>query len=836
MILMKKFLLVFASALLFLSASAASAQETLSVRVRVSSITENFASVFVDGWPAAQGGESYTLIRRTPGGGTTNINVGTGASWRDQNVPTGNSYTYEIQRKQGGALTGAGTSRTPLNLNIREGSIVRGVGWGAMAGKGIGWISVNNASQEQGRGNHSSVPYGVYADTDGLMHGVMWAAHESGTGYGWLSFNDEDLEGCPNGECAARIGADGKLYGWARFINGEAPGSWGGWVSLRGVAGGNNFGLCFGDSTGGTVTIGKSPVSLGESCAGNGGANHKVLTGLAWAGDTIGGWLVFASSSLNIITPTSTGPYGIEPPGPHKIAIRDTRDFSANLATAWFIAGALGGNDTYGRMNPSLSGPSQFTRYTAPDRIPQPANTTLRASSTEETENGIVTDSITIVRPYDLVCLPEGQTSMRLIITKNYTSTNYPAHRVTVRGAKATPPQTVIASSNGPLASFAHTDLDEKTTYYYELETVFTNDGYSVRTPIVSCRTGESPAPIGTVTGMNAYANSSRSIIVNWKDTSRATTPYEFELQRMKVTPSRNYTLRFEATGSKKVQVSWENPTVWVPYTQELWRSEDGGANYALVRGQVLGWTAEEPPASPQQYVFEDGDVGNGRQYQYKVKVCAALSLRDVYSTAMKGSTGKPDIVCVESDPFPYTHGWSGGEEENLNAGRSLTTLTASFLGAVQELFERSFDAAASLGGHIADFTRTGIAFVSRQFGVEFPATAAGPDYSAYFRTAVITKNPAFKDEELDSDSVYLYRVSILSEDPTWSNLRAAKTLKDDAGGTIENRPVCMRNSFCDSSIPGLQSGDFSESSEQQCVQNRDCVNVGRSDQGFQER
>lgn len=841
---MKKIIFFSVLACIAVFAISATAQETLSVRTRVSSISGNSASVFIDGWPAARGGESYTLVRTNAATGQkVTLNVGTQSSWRDNNVPTGSTYTYKIIRKDGGgAENGISPESGGLNLSVLPGSIMKGVGWGAMSEAGIGWVSVNNETQEPGKPRHSNIPYGVFADSDRLMHGVMWAAHDSGAkqGYGWLSFNREDLEGCPGGACEARLSPNGQITGWAKFLNAEAIDSWGGWVNLRGTTvDGKGYGLCFGDPSGGTVDVGDIRVYVGEGCAGNGGTNHPVLTGAAWAGDRIGGWLLFSTSSANI-TVSSTLPFGIDPRGPHKIAIRDWKEFSANLSASWFIANIKGGNSTYGTILPADSEGGATVRYTAPNALPFPANTTLRASSTEPTEGpGVVTDTINIVRPYDLVCLSEGQTSIRLIITKNYRSSNYPLHTVYVRGSKSTPPGTVIAENQNGMNSFADTDLDEKTVYYYELETRFSNDGYSIRTPVVSCKTGETPAPIAAVTGMNAYANSPSSIIVNWRDNSKGTDPYEFAIQRMKVTPHRTYTLSFEAKGSTSVDISWTNPTTWVPYTQEMLRSDDGGNNYSPVPmavGQTPpNWTEENPPTGPKNYVFRDPTVENGKEYKYKVKVCGALNLRDVYSSPVKGGTEKPEIVCVESEPANYPHRWTGGEEEQASAAEELKNLGVYALASVQDIFEFSLDTVLSVSEKIADIFRAGVNKIASTF-TDKVVFAEEPAYDAYYRSAAVTKNPAFVDTELDADTVYLYRVSVLSNNPMWSNLRAAKTLKDDRGGAIENRPVCMRNSFCDASVNGLQSGDLVESSEQQCVQNRDCANVGRSDLGIQER
>ena len=538
---------------------------------------------------------------------------------------------------------------------------------------------------------------------------------------------------------------------------------------------------------------------------------------------------------MGIINPnsSSTDIFFIQPPGPHKIAIRDKKLFWANKASIWFVDNVRGGNNTYGKVFPDTSGRWVEVPYTAPNTLPQNPDTKIKASTTEPyIINGVDEEDIEIVPPYSMVCLPEGQTSIRLIITKNYFRPDYDFHNVKVYGDEEEQPKTIIASNPNGMTSFVHTDLSEETRYYYKLETIFSSPAYLIETPIITCRTGDSTTPLGAVTGVNAYANNPNTIIVNWKDDSKLTSAYEFELQRIKVTPDRDYTLSFEASGAGSVDISWDNVTLWVPYNQELLKSDDNGRTFGAVAGGVYGWTGGTPPTSILSYTFQDVFVTQGRQYQYKLKVCAALDLKDVYSTPVKGGTAKPPIVCVESDSFSYTHSWSGGNQQQSR----MNTAVASLIDVAENAVRFMGNVITSITKHVVNTWSVAKNFLVGIFSDKGMIHAATQSYSAYFKTTVITKNPAYKDTGLEADTVYLYRVSILSGDQVWSELRAAKTLKDDIGGLIENRPVCMRNSFCDMSILGVQSGDTLESSEQQCYVNKDCVNVGRSDQGFQER
>lgn len=70
---------------------------------------------------------------------------------------------------------------------------------------------------------------------DGDVSGYAWGGH----GYGWLSFEDVDVAGCPTGSCdSKRVG--NTLMGWARILAirdaGLNSGGWSGWVSLDGVS------------------------------------------------------------------------------------------------------------------------------------------------------------------------------------------------------------------------------------------------------------------------------------------------------------------------------------------------------------------------------------------------------------------------------------------------------------------------------------------------------------------------------------------------------------------------------------------------------------------------
>ncbi|MEK7567253.1 MAG: hypothetical protein AAB527_03940, partial [Patescibacteria group bacterium] len=84
---------------------------------------------------------------------------------------------------------------------------------------------------------------------------------------GWITFNQNDLNGCPNSPCQADFDEDtGQVTGWARVLaNG---GGWDGWISLSG----SNYG-----------------VSVSQ-CA---------WSGWAWGSDVVG-WISFSGSNYGV--------------------------------------------------------------------------------------------------------------------------------------------------------------------------------------------------------------------------------------------------------------------------------------------------------------------------------------------------------------------------------------------------------------------------------------------------------------------------------------------------------------------------------------------------------
>jgi len=128
-----------------------------------------------------------------------------------------------------------------------------------------------------------------------------------------------------------------------------------------------------------------------------------------------------------------------------------------------------------------------------------------------------------------------------------------------------------------------------------------------------------------------------------------------------------------------------------------------------------------------------------------------------------------------------------------------------------------------------------------------FSASAATNSDEDYFvKASADISQSSFTDENLDANSVYLYRVGIKYPSDTKTNKWAlpegsGKTLPKEITDSREHAPVCVRNSYCDFSLkkwegPSVNGLNKKESSEQQCQTNSDCVNVGRKRQTTEEQ
>jgi len=177
----------------------------------------------------------------------------------------------------------------------------------------IGWISFNSDNcDSDGNGLYddgvsgclndgSSVsPYGVSLDSNKNLIGSAWSEN-----VGWISFESDDIVGCPSGVGTCQPGFDSEtkeFFGWARALSyGDG---WDGWISLNA----NNCDTdisengfidedCGGDDTSDVII----PYEISLSAV-----NNLDFSGYAWGGDVVG-WICFNNDTAGC-DPTGNGP------------------------------------------------------------------------------------------------------------------------------------------------------------------------------------------------------------------------------------------------------------------------------------------------------------------------------------------------------------------------------------------------------------------------------------------------------------------------------------------------------------------------------------------------
>ncbi len=198
---------------------------------------------------------------------------------------------------------------------------VGGFAWSGMnADEAVGWISFNNAAVDGVPGGGSTtVDYGVNINqVTGAMSGNAWAAVDKDAsnnpqGLGWISFDEAQLGGCPEGtNCKAWVtttpDASGRYWvnGWARvlFADGTAnSGGWNGWIHLNTIdCDKNNDGKSNINST--ICPHAGDPV-YGVYIDSNGDFH-----GFAWS-DMVMGWLNFNKANCDGTNCTGNGDYKV---------------------------------------------------------------------------------------------------------------------------------------------------------------------------------------------------------------------------------------------------------------------------------------------------------------------------------------------------------------------------------------------------------------------------------------------------------------------------------------------------------------------------------------------
>ncbi|MDO8470324.1 MAG: BACON domain-containing protein [bacterium] len=198
------------------------------------SATNSVASVRLQWKTETEGGIPSVKVRWTQDGAVIEKTVNGQTSATYANIPwSATPYRFYV----GQDTTGYESVFVDLNITkVFSGTIFSSMGDDTILPPhlGVGWISLNSDTPKPGGGTHgdiqsvsSPVKWAVFARADGSVGGEGFAAVQPDDlgwhGYGWVSFQKDDLRGCPSAnsaDCRATYDASsGVFHGWARVCD-----------------------------------------------------------------------------------------------------------------------------------------------------------------------------------------------------------------------------------------------------------------------------------------------------------------------------------------------------------------------------------------------------------------------------------------------------------------------------------------------------------------------------------------------------------------------------------------------------------------------------------------
>ncbi len=220
-----------------------------------------------------------------------------------------------------------------------------------------------------------------------------------------------------------------------------------------------------------------------------------------------------------------------------------------------------------------------------------------------------------------------------------------------------------IYQGSGP-GSYLQTGLNPGEQWWYKLKTEFSN-GTSVVSGTFTCITGSAASDIPT--DLSAFAGDAHTLYVNWKDNATTTSPYQFEWQRITLTPEIPIST---ATSSKvlsnNVPLKWEVIGSSTPYTTTIERSTstDPGMRFDAANDPSLtpfaGVDSYDPRAIGNDhgyFTYNDISVEDATAYYYEFKTCSTILPQNLYAKEVTGrerlNTDKPSPACSHPSTPP---------------------------------------------------------------------------------------------------------------------------------------------------------------------------------------
>ncbi len=412
------------------------------------------------------------------------------------------------------------------------------------------------------------------------------------------------------------------------------------------------------------------------------------------------------------------------------------------------------------------------------------------------TQNGVSSENSAklgdITSPYKLSCVSKDVTSIEINWTPPPVNSDYAA-----TSAKYTLELFWSQFASGPWTSFGikpagsgiyrHKGLKSNAQYWYKLDAVYAPSKTISAKTAVPCRTAD---PMGEApTNLKTFANSDSIIYLNWKDNAVRKTPYQFQVQRIKLDMKQSADFTAASTGANSTSLSSKNDTTLAPYYARFQRSLSPaftnpkyviGSSYEPYTAGLPAGQAGSFTANPNPFSSGDTRLDEATTYYYRAQVCAAIpNISSMYTEqtgAVEVNSSKPNPSCG-----PYTAAeikattWPNAPTEATTTDVTATSIRVSWKdnslkdtryevfrdGISVKKFEGSYSTKGAQTGSM-EFTDIGLS----------PGTAYVYTIKAYYDVA---------------EGDYVYSSAVINQ---MTDFLVTVTKTGDGQGTVTSNPV----------------------------------------------
>lgn len=372
-----------------------------------------------------------------------------------------------------------------------------------------------------------------------------------------------------------------------------------------------------------------------------------------------------------------------------------------------------------------------------------------------------------------------------------------------------------VRAAMSPLAqapvpgSYDDSNLAPGTQRWYRVDTLPVESNAITGSPF-TCTTNWIASDVPTKLGI--FANGPDTMFFNWKDNATSTGFYDFEVQRIRITPE---TPSSTATSSpvlaNQAAFKWAVEGTSTPYQTVIERSTstDGMLRFSKdptkdpsFRSFPTGqWNNPLSTKKYESFTYTDYSVEDATVYHYRFKTCSLIQIGDLYT---KEITGVEELNGVETKPSPACSAY-----RPLDSVITIMTPPAPPSDFVATAFSAS----------VID-----LSWVNHSVNADGYEIQRSKDNTQNYTTLVTANKTAtsYRDSSLDTGTRYYYRIRsykdfgggvklystptaewIFANAYTWFTVNASVSSDNGGQGSVRSSPSGIScSSSCSASFP----------------------------------